>query len=238
LAPEANAAACPTASLAFYQLKYIGGLGCTSGELTFFGFGFAQLDVNGQQLGAIDSFDIMVRPSSTGIGLDFYGVTDDVFNRTFTDPERYYITYTVDPPPIVAGDELRLDPPTGPVTVSRWTCPDTNGFDPANVNTVLNNLDMSQYSSAFKCFDNSNPYFLQVDTSSLDALDASVSFDQLAASVVVRMVIDFREGTVDELEAIVSNTNVVPEPAAFVPMAAGVAGLIAYVRRRRKMLNS
>lgn len=238
LCPTAFAETCEFASIGFYQDHYFEGEGCTSGNLTFFSFGFTQLSVNGQKLGTITRDDIMVRPSAVGIGLDFYGRTDAIFNRTFTVPERYYITYVVDPPPIVAGDEARLDPPSGPVTVSRWTCPDTNGFDPTSVNSILNNLEVNQYENAFQCKNLSDPYFLQVDTSSIDALEASVTYQQLAESVVVRMVIDFRPGTVRDLEAINGLTNVVPEPAAFFPLAIAALGITAHVRRRRKMLNS
>lgn len=231
--------------MSFYEDEFGDGAACKSGGLNFFSFFFTQLPVNGQKLGTITEADIMVRPSIFGIGLDFYGTTPTVFNREITNPERYYISYVVDPPPIVAGDEMRLDPPTGPITVSRWTCPDTNGFNNAtNVSNTLNLLNTSSYGdTTFQCLDGSNPYFLQVDTSSAAALEDSVTFDQLAVSVVVRMVIDLRPGTIKGLDGIVALNHVVPEPGAFLPLAAGVLGIGFYVRRRRatqkaKMLNS
>lgn len=229
------------------------------GPLNFYGFGFMQLPVNGSPTplvaggplpGYLTASDIIVRPSQFGIGLDFIGATPEVFNREILIPERYYITYTVDPPPIVAGDELRLDPPIGPVTVSRWTCPDTEGFDNAiSVKNAVNGLEPSQFSATtFQCLDDSKPtpYFLQADglDSTAPGLEASLTFNELARSVVVRMIIDLRPGNITGLDGIVSlSPVVVPEPAAFVPLAAGVAGLAFYVRRRRarqksKMLNS
>lgn len=246
---------CPQASLSIYQ-GFIEGNACSMGPLNFYGFGFMQLPVNaspapvgGLLPGYLTASDIIVRPSQFGIGLDFVGLNQQVFNRDILIPERYYITYTVDPPPIVAGDEMRLDPPIGPITVTRWTCPDTGGFNnSASVKNTLNYLNPSQYSATtFSCLDDSKPtpYFIQADglDNTPPELEDSVTYDQLAKHVVVRMVIDLRPGNIRGLDGIVALTNVVPEPGSLVPLAAGILGLGLYVRRRRaaqksKMLNS
>lgn len=246
---------CPQASLSVYQ-GFIEGNACSMGPLNFYGFGFMQLPVNsspapvnGLLPGYLTASDILVRPSQFGIGLDFVGLNPQVFNRDILIPERYYITYTVDPPPIVAGDEMRLDPPIGPITVTRWTCADTGGFNNSvSVKNTLNNLNPLQYSATtFSCLDDSKPtpYFIQADglDNTPPELEDSVTYARLAKHVVVRMVIDLRPGNIKGLDGIVALTNVVPEPGAFVPLAAGIVGLGLYARRRRaahkaKMLNS
>lgn len=224
---------------------YFDGNACTAGPLNFYNFGFMPLAVGANPLGQITANDILVRPSAFGVGLDFVGARADVFNRSIAYPERYYLTYSVDPPPIVAGDELRLDPPIGPITVSRWTCADQNGFfNGSTVASLVAGKEPLQFTaSTFEC--NSvakpTPYFIQADgiPETLPKVDASVTFDNLAAFVVVRMIIDLRPGDpIREFGGLVSLSNVVPEPGAFLPLAAGVFGLAVYVRRRRKMVNS
>lgn len=265
----AFATQCPTNTLDYYRLPsdppyngggYTDGFGCTNGGLTYTNFAFRELIAPGNSAitGNIKATDIIVGPTSIpdpglpsfGIpptcagcsGLDFFGATASVFNRLITVPERYFISYTVDPPPVVAGDELFLDPPTGPITVSKWGCRDDGFFTSAS---ALTGLTVAQYSTAFQCLRAGNdPYFLQVTPPNLQE---QIVFPTLAALVNVRIVIDLIPApgcsptnlsactSVSGLEGIGGRVQtIVPEPAFVLPLAAGLAGLVLAVNRRRK----
>ncbi len=232
----ALAGPCATNTLAFYRDTHFDGNACSNGNLFFFNFVFAQISGPAN----VNANSIVVSPSTAGIGLDFSGTTESIFNRVVTEREQYYISYTVDPPPVVAGDDLYLDPPTGPIVVSRWTCPD-DVFNQSVGFMSLSGLATASYSTTFQCLnrgEGSAPFFIQATSGSEDALRDSVTYPNLASSVTVRMVIDLFPGVHTGLEAIQATQQVVPEPAAFLPLAAGVAGLVAFVRRRRKMVKS
>ncbi|MDX2269007.1 MAG: hypothetical protein NW208_12930 [Bryobacter sp.] len=230
--PTAQASTCPEASLDFYRDNFPDGFACSNGVLNYYNFQFVKLS----SAGPVTANDIIVRPSATGVGIDFRGLTSTTFNRTITEREQYFISYTVDPPPIIAGDEMRLNPPTGPMYVSRWTCPDDIFNQAIPVSNIVGDA-VNTYSTAFECLsdESPNPFFLQVtsDTGVAADLSESVTYPELANFVSVRMIIDLLPGEIVGLTAVVTGTEVVPEPAAFLPLGAGVAGLVLLIRRRR-----
>lgn len=210
----ADPVACPSDSLANYKANYTTFSPCSVGELKFKAFDFAKLS----SAGTLTAAGINVSPYAPN-GLNFF---TNYFNGTFLTPERYLITYIVDPAPIVVGDELTLDPPVGAMKVTRYLCTDDLFSVPGNLN------------DAPTCLTNGTLYTLQAD--GLDStptilLSDSVVFPTPAAFVSVWMVIDL-EGTISGFEGLLSDHEVVPEPGtlAFV----GAMLLAGAVRLRRR----
>ncbi len=243
----AYATPCPSQTLQFYRQEFNDGASCSNGTLNFFNFTFAKIST----AGTVTAEDIIVKASANGIGLDFAGNPDSpfgldaqglpaVFNRSVTEREQYFISYIVDPPPVIAGDELLLDPPTGPFYVTRLTCPD-DIFDQKIDRNIIRGQAVTTYQTLYQCLKEDSRTPFQVQATSATGLSAdlsdSVAYPELANFVHVRMIIDLFPGEHTGLEAIVTGTTVVPEPGAFLPLAAGVAGLIV-VLRRRKVLKS
>lgn len=213
---------CPTESLDYYRNEFISGLPCATGPITYYNFGFRRLSSAGDIL----DDDITVKTNQTNDGLLFIS---SEFNQTFTRNERYYITYTADPGPRLGGEELSLDPPTGPVVVSKWICTDTDFDQTVSVLSVAN-ATLGQ--NSFSCgLGNATPYYLRVTTNPGELFD-EVIYDQPAKFAYVRMIIDFSPGTVAGLDAIGARNYVVPEPRLVFALAIGLAGLFLMVRRR------
>lgn len=114
---------CQSASLADYiGLNSTGG--CTFNDLTFFRFAFAPAPVSTGGAALASSRDIFLEPILTGSGAGF-SITSSFFqlnNPTVAQSVVYGIGYSVDPPPIIVGEELFLDPPFGDVTISQNVC--------------------------------------------------------------------------------------------------------------------
>ncbi len=113
---------CPTASLAEYiSLDSAGG--CLSNDLTFFRFSYATpVSTGGAPVAAAS--DVLVTPlnSSIGIGFSFSSSYFMLNNPTTVESATYGIGYSVDPPPIIVGEGLSLDPPYGAVNVVQNLC--------------------------------------------------------------------------------------------------------------------
>jgi hypothetical protein len=228
VASSASAATCVTETLAYYEANYGALTPCTLGPLSYFSFDFAKLST----FGTVTANDILITPDPGTNSLLFSGTSASTFNHTVNvgEREQYLLAYVIDPPPIVAGDDLSLDPPSGPIFVSRWSC--TNQpFDTTPSAASITGIPVSSYSTAYKCLnDGSNPYFLQVSPTTI--LSQSVTFDLPAYYVFSRMAIDLLPGEITGLDAIVAQANVVPEPGMFIPVAAGLAGLLFFRKRR------
>ncbi|MFN7936995.1 MAG: PEP-CTERM sorting domain-containing protein [Bryobacteraceae bacterium] len=208
--------ACPTASLASYGAYTYPFNYCTQGPLYFGDFQFLETT----NTGLITASDITMTPD----GSDGFNIFTPLFNSN--DPtrpyQRYLIYYVVDPSPIDAGDSLTLDPPTGGIQVTKYTCTDNtltigNPSDPSTYRCTIGNLD---------------PYMIQVNTfNPPGSLTASVLYPQPATVVPTLMVIEL-QGVVQGLEGILSDSIVVPEPATY---SLFVAGLLAVALRRRAL---
>ncbi len=229
-AANAFAAPCVPETLSYYKANYGELNACTSGVLNFFSFDFSKLS----SFGSVTANDIYVTPDPSQNTLLFNGVLPSTFNHSVLpgQAEQYLVSYVIDPPPIVAGDDLSLDPPTGPIYVSRWSCTD-QPFSQFPVPNSIGGVGPTNYTSnSFECIDGSNPYFLQV--SPLTQLSASVTFIEPARYVFTRMAIDLLPGEVAGLEGIVAQSQTtVPEPGTFIPAALALAGMAFHRLRRR-----
>ena len=209
--------ACPTTTLNQYFSYDLPFSPCGQGELIFGGFAFSETT----NTGLITASDIQVTP--TGIGFNFF---TDLFNSD--DPnnpyQRYLIYYEVDPAPILAGDEISLDPPSGGIVVTKYTCLDSPLF-------IGNLADPSTYLCSIG---NKSPYTLKVDTTNPPgSLSDAVVYPHPGTFVPVLLVIEL-QGVVQGLEGIVSDTPTVPEPSTFGMLAGALVGGAALLRRRRQ----
>jgi hypothetical protein len=226
-ASSVSAASCVTGTLQYYETNYGELTPCTVGVLSFYSFDFGTLSA----AGAVTANDILITPDTATNSLLFSGALGSTFNHVVAagQREQYLLSYVIDPPPIVAGDDLSLDPPTGPIFVSRWSC--TNQpFDTTPSAGSIAGAAVSSYATGYKCLNGSSPYFLQVSPTTV--LSQSVTFSTPASYVFSRMAIDLLPGEIAGLDAIVAQPSLVPELGTFVPVAMTLAGLVFYRRRR------
>lgn len=118
---------CTASSLSTYISLDASG-GCTIGEFTFFRFTAPAPTTTGTPTVATDS-QILLTPILTASGAGFSitassGETNlfSISSPSGTTAITYYVDYSVDPAPIIAGAELNIDPPFGNVSVSQTYC--------------------------------------------------------------------------------------------------------------------
>jgi len=111
-ATNAFAAPCIPETLSYYQTNYGELNACSSGVLNYFSFDFAKLS----SFGAVTPSDIYITPDPANNTLLFNGIQMSTFNHAVLpgQAEQYLISYVIDPPPIVAGDDLPPAPSTSP----------------------------------------------------------------------------------------------------------------------------
>ena len=248
-------APCSAGTLTSYLTMSSIGESCSIGSLIYGNFQFAYIKPTtaSPSSGTISSDMILVSPSVADNAFSLLSnplfdntqgdpATDGVFNRLFVNMERYFLNYLVDPPPIIAGDELTLDPPSGPVVASKWGCINSSFQLGGSIQGALIDKATGQYSASnFNCLD-SGPsgikpsYFLQVTTNNFpSSFTQSLTFTEPATSVSMRLVLDFGTGTaITGLDAIDGRVTTVPEPATNFMIAFGLIGLGALNRSRRK----
>lgn len=121
---QANALpVCQTDTLASYMTLNVQG-GCTYDDLTFFRFSYNPGPVGTGGAALASAADIMVTPiaNQVGYGFSFSSSFFQLSNNLVAQSATYNIGYSVDPPPIIVGEGLFLDPPFGNVTVSQNVC--------------------------------------------------------------------------------------------------------------------
>lgn len=247
----ANTPVCPTASLAFYLANYgptLSGGSCVIGQLEFAKFEWAAFNVlsNNQQTTVYETIkpsDLQVVPVAIRNSFDLIPFNVSILNRTIEpgEWERYFLTYNADPPPIIAGDELYLDPPTGPVFGTKWICADSPFSNLPGGQSIMQyvpGLSRASYSdTTFTCGVNKTPSFLiktDGDPNTPTPVQASVQFPSLAGYINVRLILDFENGTTTGFEGIqVPIFTSIPEPGSYVLMGSALAGLGALLRRKR-----
>lgn len=215
---QANAApVCQTASLADYmRLNSTGG--CTYNDLTFFRFAFSPAPVATGGASLATAADIQIAPLSSelGTGFSFASSFFAISNSEVPQSVTYNIAYSVDPPPIIVGEDLFLDPPYGDVRVTERLC----------LNDVLAN------SCAFGV-----P--LEQGVTPISPV-SSVQFPYAVpfVDVLTTITLNSTPGNPAGFDALQSGTltNVAPEPGSFLLGAAGIVcgGVLQYVRRRTR----
>lgn len=249
----ANTPLCQTATLQTYLNNYgtgVSGGSCAIGQLAYAKFDWASFSVlangNSTNHALITASDLNVIPVQAKNGFDIAPVAgkEGLFNRAIAAnmAERYFLTYNADPPPIIAGDELSLDPPVGPVYASKWICADqpfSNLPGGVAINSYVPALSRAGYnSSTFTCGSSNTPaYFLTTDGDPATATGttASITFPIAASYLNVRLLLDFEPGAeITGFDAIQSPVSTVPEPSTNALIAFGILGLGLLSKSRRK----
>jgi len=242
---NASLPSCTSGSLQSYVDNFGIGAGgaCTIGTLTYSKFFFKELKVTtaSSLTNNITASSLNIDPVSALNSFNILPVSLSSFNRTIINSERYFISYNVDPPPIIAGDELFLDPPFGSIYGTKWGCTDSD-FSPSNpVEKVLQDVGgRPGYSaSTFSCGVNpvKAPYILKTDGTSptFDNVIARITFPEPVAILNIRLVLDFEPGTITGFDGIqVPVSTTIPEPASGLLIAAGLAAVAVSSRKKFK----
>lgn len=223
--------------------------GCDVGPLnyTFLDFGKLTARPNGgysfnSDGGIVNADNLFVVPVNDG---DRFGITfrSDSFRSDFSSgPEIYFISYTVDPPPILAGEEVSLDSGASlarflvadsaapSVTVREYLCPDN----------LFVRLNTSPDRSANQCAlgpgsATTNPLEL---VATLDKPFDSVRFANGVPLVSVHLFIELSGNLRNSSFTGVSSLPIVeqvPEPFTVGLTGAGLALMVGLLRRRSPM---
>lgn len=254
-----NTPLCPEATLQQYMNTYgtgIFGGSCAIGNLVYNQFSFAALPVasNGSEtvFGTISASDIIIRPDASRSAFDYFPIASkpNLFNRSVNpnEAERYFFSYSADPPPIIAGDELFLDPPTGPVYGTKWICADQNFAPPPGGQSFAvyaSSLNRASYDgNTFGCSGPAKPaYIIKTDgdpsTTDVTVKD-KVIFDLPASVINVIILLDYEAGNNETGRNVTGFDGVqtpviltVPEPANVFLMGSSLIALLAMMRRRK-----
>jgi MYXO-CTERM domain-containing protein len=189
--------------------------GCAIGILDYYDFSYHLVS------GGLQASAIAVTPLSSGFS---FGPVSVAAGQTL----QFEIDYdlVVDPAPIITGDKLKLDPPTGDVTVTEYFCNDLT------------------YTYTGSCEFGFQPESLTVGTpSSGYPSDASITFNPPATTQQVGILFTLIGGAngasfdgLDSASTVESGSFVVatPEPPASASLLLGMALLtLALVGRRR-----
>jgi hypothetical protein len=211
---------CVNASLADYvSLNSTGG--CTFNDLTFFRFAFNPPPVATGGAATATPSDIFLEPIRTPSGTGF-SITSSFFslsNPTVAQSVTYGLGYSVDPPPIIVGEDLFLDPPFGDVLISQRVC-----LNDVLANNCAFGVALSQSVTP---------------TSPLSSLQFpfAVPFVDIQTTISLRST----PGNPAGFDALQTGTiSNVPEPASVAlstfGLLAGLAGVVTRDRRRRRNL--
>lgn len=233
---------CVQDTLANYSSNFgIFGGACSIGQLSYARFGFLSLkpDASTPASTRITAADLLIKPAPLANSFDILPIDLALFNpQNLTQAERYLIVYSVDPPPIIAGDDLRLDPPVGPVFGTKWGCKDVDfAFGPSVQDTLLGIHPENYTADLFSCgVGGALPSYI-LQTNGLDPnfanVNASITFDPAVSILNIRLVLDFLPGSVNGFEGIQQPTAlIVPEPSSLALL--GGALVVLALRRRQR----
>lgn len=113
---------CQTGSFASYVALNQNG-GCSVGDLIFFRFSSPTPTVVGS-VTPVDLTQILITPvtNQQGDGLSFSSSGFSLSGSSGLESVVYHLNYSVDPGPIIIGQNLELDPPYGNVNVAQKYC--------------------------------------------------------------------------------------------------------------------
>ncbi len=189
---------CPTATL---QTYITGGFQCTEdgGVVTIKQFVFMQ------PMGGIDATQINVFPVDLPgqIGFKFLGTFVANPGQKLT----YSLSFFIDPPPIIHGEQIDLDP-TGAVTLNTVLC--SNSIVPCALGNTITTLTATTQSP-----------IASAPLANLNVLDVQNTFTLDGTNGAAT------SGGFDNM------TTLTPEPAAILLTATGLLGLLAFRARTR-----
>lgn len=194
--PSTNISPCGAATLSTYvnSFPFPASDGCAIGILDYSNFTYHPLS------NAPLASQIFITPQGQGFG--FTRTDEHPFVANLGQVVKFEIDYNIliDPAPVIAGAENRLDPPTGNVSVTEFFCNDHQYFFPSS------------------CF-GSTPETLKVGTpASGSPLSASIKFQHPAVgfqTVGILFTLDGTKGpsSFDGLDTSTQVLSAAPEPA-------------------------
>ena len=201
--------ACPTATLGTYVADFSTSPGCSLGNLDVYNFFGAASNGSSPDSSALNN--VLVTPDPTN-----YTFTFSNFGSLFSSDPSMTINYTIDPAPVVLGQRIGLDPPTGDVTVTQYYC----GAG------TFQNLILTSGGNG-----NCSGTFLGTNSVTPSIPLASITFGTAYSLVDTQALISIGSGG-GSFDAL-STTAVLPEPAT--AGLAGVALLGLFLKRRASM---
>jgi hypothetical protein len=211
---------CTTSSLSAYIALNTTG-GCTVGDLTFLRFTAPTPTITGSPTVASDS-QIILTPILTadGGGFAFSASSGDTNLFSISSPSgttsvTYYINYSVDPAPVVAGSDLTLDPPFGNVSVTQVYC---------TSDVLVDNCALGVESQQTVTTASTNSSITFPDPSSFVDIATDISLSATPGN----------PAGFDSINASVSTAAVtnVPEPSSVLMLSAGSLALLSLLRRK------
>lgn len=205
--------ACPTATLGTYVATFSTSPGCSLGNLdvyNFFGESFTGSSPDSSALN-----NVLVKPDPTNYTFRFSS-----FGSLLTSGADLTINYTLDPAPVVLGQTIGLDPPTGDVTVTQYYC---------GAGTFQNVILTSGGNG------NCNGTFLGTNSVTPSTPLASLTFGTAYSLVDTQALITIGSGG-GSFDGLSTASSVLPEPATAGLVSLALLGL--YVKRRAGMRRS
>jgi hypothetical protein len=224
--------------------------GCDFGVLNYrFGV-FGKLENGDIVQGPITASDVdVIFTNSGGLGVSFF--SNKFLTETFTTPQTYFLSYAVDPPPIIVGESLTLDFAdlfAFSFASLSFNASDFSLDDPPNSIVVtqrlcVNNQFRSGFGTSVQCGIDGNPASYE------NALQQQVSLDNPTAStsfaatplVSVRLYIELSGNLsqtglqgIGSAPTLIVLTDEIPEPFSMGLTGGGLALVGIWARRRQK----
>ena len=191
---------------------------CTIGILTLYNFDLFTLDPSNNPTPATTTLldTITVDPVWNGSQLQMIIGGFTQFNVSATQTAGWLIRFTVDPPPVVVGEDVGFDPPFGFVSGNQDYCKD-GVFNPDGCSGTQLSTGFTNFAGSSLRF---SPALSILDTRTSIRLNPNVGTPSAVASGF--------DGVVFTI-----STNAVPEPSTLILIPTGLA-IIGLARRRRR----